>query len=539
MGGRSGMGGRRGAGGRSGTGGRGNDDSAWLLTLGRPWTRSVAAGLLLAASVPPWGFWPLGFVGMALWVELLAEAKPHRRAGLSALVSVSWLAPATVWMVDLTLVGWPLAVAGFAAMHAAAGALVPPDHRRRSAFPAAFALAEFLRWSWPFGGVPLATMSMAQVSGPLAQTVRVGGPLLLTALTAAAGVTLAAILSGRLRPALTGTAVLVAAGLAGAAAPGPETIGIDGAADAGARVTVAAVQGGGPQNTRADLCEQRIVFERHMETSRSQVQTPVDLVVWPEDVVHPRPDAEAERRVCPARLLTQSEARGRLSELARDLDTVLVAGFFERTADGDANRNYAAAYDAAGVPVDTYDKVRLVPFGEYVPLRSAAERFSDELPARDVRAGPSDDPAALDTPLGPLGVVISWEVFFEHRARSAIGDGDGRVLLNPTNGSSYWLTVVQSQQIASSRLRALETGRWVVQAAPTGFSAVIDPAGEVIERTGISEAKVIQTTVELRRGDTLAVRLGAWPVAVAAAFVLSLALGLGRRLTGRKPGGKL
>ena len=105
------------------------------------------------------------------------------------------------------------------------------------------------------------------------------------------------------------------------------------------------------------------------------------------------------------------------------------------------------------------------------------------------------------------------------------------MLLNPTNGSSYWLTVVQTQQIASSRLRAIETDRWVVQAAPTGFSAVITPEGDVIERTGISESRVIQTTVELRHGDTLAVRLGAWPVAFAAVLMLSLALGLGRVLT--------
>ena len=218
---------------------------------------------------------------------------------------------------------------------------------------------------------------------------------------------------------------------------------------------------------------------------------------------------------------------------------MFVVGFFERTADREANRNYAAAYDSSGIPVDTYDKVQLVPFGEYVPLRSSVERFSDELPARDVRAGPSDVPAVLDTALGPLGVSISWEIFFDHRARNAVGDGDARVLLNPTNGSSYWLTVVQTQQIASSRLRAIETDRWVVQAAPTGFSAVITPDGEVIERTGISESRVIQTTVELRHGDTLAVRLGAWPVALAAVVTLSLALGLGRVLTGSRPGRKL
>ena len=60
-------------------------------------------------------------------------------------------------------------------MHAVAGALVPPDHRRRTAFSAALVLAELLRWTWPFGGVPLATMAMGQVSGPLGSTARIGG----------------------------------------------------------------------------------------------------------------------------------------------------------------------------------------------------------------------------------------------------------------------------------------------------------------------------------------------------------------------------
>ncbi|HJO18945.1 MAG TPA: nitrilase-related carbon-nitrogen hydrolase, partial [Acidimicrobiales bacterium] len=91
-------------------------------------------------------------------------------------------------------------------------------------------------------------------------------------------------------------------------------------------------------------------------------------------------------------------------------------------------------------------------------------------------------------------------------------------LLNPTNGASYWLTILQSQQVASSRLRALETGRWVLQAAPTGFSAVIDAQGRVLDRTGVSEQAVLHATVELRGGNTWATRFGPWPM---------LALGLG------------
>ncbi len=507
-----------------------NSDTAPLLTRGKPWIRALAAGLLLAGSVPPWGFWPLSVIGMALWVELLAESNRWRRAWASALVSVGWLGPATLWMADLTLVGWPLAIIAFAAMHATAGAVVPPE-RRRLAFPAAFTLIELLRWSWPFGGVPLATMAMSQVSGPLAGAARVGGPLLLVALTVVGGVTLAAIMARRFQTAAVCAALLATAWLAALVAPGSEPVNVAGVRDDAAGIRVAVVQGGGPQNTRADICEQRGVFERHLNTTRRQVTSPVDLVVWPEDVVHPSGDTAITPARCEQPLLTSSEVRGELSELSRSLKAVVVAGFFERTADGTANRNYVAAFNPDGTEVDSYDKFRLVPFGEYVPLRSTAERFSDELPARDVRPGPANQPAVVDTELGPLGVSISWEIFFDNRARSAIGDGDGRLLLNPTNGSSYWLTMVQSQQIASSRLRAIETDRWVIQAAPTGFSAVITPEGDVLERTGVSESRVIQATVELRQGDTLAVRFGPWPVTVVATLLLAQALGLRQLLT--------
>ena len=97
--------------------------------------------------------------------------------------------------------------------------------------------------------------------------------------------------------------------------------------------------------------------------------------------------------------------------------------------------------------------------------------------------------------------MISWEVFFGGRARDAVEHG-GEVILNPTNGASYTGTIVQTQQVASSRLRAIETGRWVVQAAPTGFSEFVTPDGTVIDRTAVSEQAVIRHVVELRDGRT-------------------------------------
>ena len=138
--------------------------------------------------------------------------------------------------------------------------------------------------------------------------------------------------------------------------------------------------------------------------------------------------------------------------------------------------------------------------------------------------------------MGTLGISISWEVFFDHRARDAIGNG-GQVLVNPTNGSSYWLTIVQSQQIASSRLRAVETGRFVLQAAPTGFSSIISPDGEVLDRTGVSEQRVLYGTIEMRTGRTTAVALGAWPMLAFSIGVLGFAWFDRRRALRSRPAG--
>jgi apolipoprotein N-acyltransferase len=92
-----------------------------------------------------------------------------------------------------------------------------------------------------------------------------------------------------------------------------------------------------------------------------------------------------------------------------------------------------------------------------------------------------------------MAVAISWEIFFGGRVNDGVKHG-GSFIINPTNGSSYTWTVLQSQQVASSRLRAMEQGRWVVQAAPTGFSAFIAPDGTVIDRTSVSEQEVITGT---------------------------------------------
>jgi apolipoprotein N-acyltransferase len=288
---------------------------------------------------------------------------------------------------------------------------------------------------------------------------------------------------------------IVVAGIAG---PRAEQVGT---------LRVALVQGGGPQGTRASDTDERVVFERHL-TASEDIDTPVDLVVWPEDVV------DVDEPVAETR-----EGR-ELSDLARRLDAPLVVGVVEDSGP-DHFRNAAVAYDADGEIIDRYDKVHRVPFGEYVPLRSLVERFAgDDLTSRDAVIG--EHPAELDTPAGRLAVAISWEVFFGDRVREGVEDG-AEVVLNPTNGSSYTGTMVQTQQVASSRMRAIENDRWVLQVAPTGFSAIVGPHGTVHQRSSVSEATVLQGTVGMREGTTLYTRVGllpAWIIAVG-----SLALG--------------
>ncbi len=489
---------------------------------------SLVAGLLITAGLPPWGWWPLTIAGLALWYQLLNQSSA-RRFGCSLIVGAAWLVPSTLWMADLTLVGWPIAVITFTVMIALVGWVTPSD-RHAASFCAALTLVELLRWSWPFGGVPIATLAMVGVSTPLAPAATILGSLVLVTLMALSGTILAGLVQRR-RPKALAVAVLVILPLAGLL-PWLNT------SEAGT-IRVAVVQGGGPQNTRADVCQNRPVFERHM-TASALINEPVDLVLWPEDVVHPSRSASAAPNAltrCAEPLLSREEATERIASLARDLQAVVVTGWFEPTPDRSANLNYVQLTNAEGGLGDTYHKVQLVPFGEFLPFRNFVERFSDEAPSTDVRAGSTL--ALLDSDLGKLGVAISWEVFFDHRARDAIGNG-GAVLLNPTNGSSYWLTIVQSQQIASSRLRAIETDRWVLQAAPTGFSAVVNPAGEVVARTGVSEQRVLIETIELREGSTIAVVVGIWPLLVAAIAVVgftyfnTLRLAVTQRLSKRK-----
>ena len=255
------------------------------------------------------------------------------------------------------------------------------------------------------------------------------------------------------------------------------------------------------------------MFERHLEATRTIAPGSVDLVVWPENVI----DVAS---------FDGSQELAEVTAEAARIGAPFAVGITE-DAPGDHFLNAQVVVTPEGKVVSRYDKVHRVPFGEYMPLRGLLHALGapTDLVPRDAVAGTG--PAYLDIPLssgrlgrhGPRRVVISWEVFFGSRAAEGVNDG-GTFILNPTNGSSYTGTILQTQQVASSRLRAMENGRWVVQVSPTGFSAFVSPDGDVFDRTAVSEQKVITRTITLTSGRTWYSQLGDTP------FVLLMMLAL-------------
>lgn len=466
---------------------------------------AVGAGLAVAFSMPPWGWWPLALVGVAAFDQLLAGRSTRQRFAIGFSFGVGWWFVATLWMVAFTPPGFVIFGILSSLFYAVTAAVVPAERGRRLGLVAALILVALVQWNWPFGGVPLASLAISQADGWLAPTARTFGSLTLVGLVATIGVGLSAAYDRQWRGLAVSALVTTAAIALTALAPTGASVGT---------LDIAIVQGGGPQGTRALFTSARDVFDRHVAATRL-VEPPVDFVLWPENAITVTGDLE------------DNSEYDELVELARSLDAPLSVGVFEKFPDHLLNAQEIITPD--GETVSRYDKVLLVPFGEIVPLRSVVEWAAPSyLPARDVRPGTA--PAVLTNDDDTFGVSISWEIFFDKRARAAINSG-GQVLLNPTNGSSYTWTIVQSQQIASSQLRAHETDRFVLQAAPTGFSAIITPDGDVIDRTSVGEQAVVQGTIEQREGLTWAVRFGYWPMTALALVSLAAAwlLSLGRR----------
>jgi apolipoprotein N-acyltransferase len=501
-----------------------------LPRRGRIAIPSVAAGVLLALSLPPWGWWPLGLLGAALLFWRLAGLSWRARLWSGWLGGLGCYAIGLFWARAFNWYGAVVLIVVEALFFAAAAVATPPRRGRALAFVGACTLAEAVRMTWPFGGLPLGGVFLGQARGPLVQLARLGGPLLITAGVWAGGVVVATASTalwirvgrhgtgqtdGRARsPRLIGplviTAGIVVLAIVGLVAP-------DGGA-ALRSVRVAMVQGGGQRGLSKEQISPGSVLAAQLAATFAVANAHPEpaLVLWPEDVV------ALDRR------LAGSPQAALLSRLARQLHTTLLVGVTE-PASTTSFRNQVVAWGPNGHIVGVFEKVHRVPFGEYVPLRSFFSHFAN-LSGVPVDAVPGRGTGLMRTPAAPLGLLVSFEIFYAGRSHESVRAG-AQLLAVPTNTSSYSTSQVPTQEIAAAIVQAVETGRDLVQAAPTGFSAAVTQRGVVVQRSALGRRQVLFATVALRSGFTPYDHWGDLPVLLLA--VGALLAGWARQLRSR------
>ncbi len=492
---------------------------------GRVVVPALVAGVGLALSLPPWGLWILAFPSAALLWWRLGGLRLRARLLAGWALGLGLFVPGLWWATTFNTYGGLVLMAAESLAPGLACAVVPSRARgRTAALTGAMVLGEALRSTWPFGGLPMGGVALGQASGPLAGAARLGGPLLLVALVWLAGgglgiltaAVVRAMASRRngaptpapravLRGAITGVgALVVVVGMStwGALAPdgggGTHTL------------RVASIQGGGVRGLRKSEVDPATVtaaqFAATADIAANDGGRAPLLVVWPEDVVSLNT------------LIDGTQIEKQLSALAKALHSTLVVGVTE-TVSATRFRNEIVAFSPAGKLVARFEKVHRVPFGEYIPYRGFFKHLAN-LSSVPLDAIPGHGNGVLHTPVGPLGTLVSYEVFYAERGRIATRAG-ARLLVDPTNTSSYLTSQVPTQEIAAARLQAIEEGRDVVQAAPTGFSAVIDHRGRLVARSELGGRAVIVRDVELRTGRTIYERFGDLPVLLASGLMVT------------------
>jgi apolipoprotein N-acyltransferase len=386
---------------------------------------------------------------------------------------------------------------------------------RALVFASVWVSGEQLRSVWPFGGFPWGRLAFSQTDGPLLTLAWLGGAPLVAFAVALGGALLAATMTAAARREVAG--MLVPGALAGAVLVPAALISPPVDAETGV-LRAGVVQGNVPADRdRVDRAEVVLANHVHGTAAVADQAGPgrLDLVVWPENAadVDPRSNADAAAQVWAA------------SDAVR---APILVGTDRYEPEG--RYNDIVVWDPERGPVDSYAKQRPAPFGEYVPLRGLIRVFSSQVDRVEVDMVAGTAPAVVDIPVARLGrvvpvaTVICFEVAFDDLVRDAVRQG-AQLLVVPTNNASFGWTAQSTQQLAMSRLRAVETGRATIQASTVGVSAVIEPDGTVVQRTGLFTPATLSADLPLRTSRTPAVQAGPAPVAGAVLIAATAAGG--------------
>jgi apolipoprotein N-acyltransferase len=380
--------------------------------------------------------------------------------------------------------------------------------------PACWVATEWMR-GWVGGGFPWAILGTSQAPViPVIQLASVTGVFGVSALVALVSAAAAVVALTRRRPHLWAAAgvfalVVVVAGL------GAIRVAEGRLVTRGPVLKVGLVQGNVAQDQKWDPRYRPEILERYLRLSRQVMTAGARFVVWPEAST-------------PFFFEAESVHAEPIRALAREMRTPMLVGAdqFVRDEAGDRIYNSAVMVDDSGASAGTYRKMQLVPFGEYVPLKSLLF-FVGPLVEKVSDFSPGTEPLVLEAGGVRTGVAICYEVVYPWITRAFAMRG-AELLTTITNDAWFGRSSAPYQHFEQASVRAVEQGRFLVRAANTGISGVVDPYGRSRLETALYEEAAVTYDVRLIQERTIYSYLGdvvAWICALAAAVVA---------LTGRK-----
>lgn len=477
------------------------------MAVARSTALATAGGALTALAFPPFDLPWLAPGGLALLVLVLREVKPTRAALFGFAYAAVFLGVTLWWLADAIS---PYAWAGIVTVQGAWGALTAVSIsrvRRLRGWPlwvaCLFTAGESARAAVPWGGLPWGRLGYSAVDAPWSVWVPVLGVAATGTMVALLGCLLASVMEHVSRGTPT-TGLLPAAAAVGLVALPtmvgailPPTLDSD---EQDARIAV--VQGELPGSGRDVASNHRLLTETLAETTRqlatSDTGRPaLDLVVWPENATAVDPMNDPVARAAARRALQATQSP-------------LLMGAVVDAPDPRLALNQSLLWAGNRVRA-RYTKQRLVPFGEYVPLRPLAERLSDRVAAipRDMLAGAPAEPLRVGS--FSVATALCFDVAYDDVLRRQVSQG-AEVVTVQTSNAMFLGTAQLEQQWQVTRARALELGRSIVVSSVNGISGAIAPDGSVIERLKVGTAGSIALDVRLESSKTWAVRLGSTPL---------------------------
>ncbi|MFD2027302.1 apolipoprotein N-acyltransferase [Promicromonospora aerolata] len=494
-----------------------------LVPLPAAFVVAAVGGVALDASFPALGWWPLAFVAVVLALVSLVGRTVWDGVLVGAAFGAAFYFPHVSWASQflgddpLGWVPWVALATAETLVLAALSPLVVLAYRwlprwrdtptvRLVVLPVLVAGAwmtrELVLGSWPYGGFPWGRLGMSQSESPI-------GPVASWLGVSGLGFLMVVLCAGVIEVVRWEARGHAPLGTDGSTRPRfdgvlPRTIPLGllavvmlfvpqfPTADAGT-IRVGAVQGNGPA-AYADERAALEVLESQLAASTPLESAQVDVVLWPEGGVDSDPVAEPDA----ARILDAAAASYGAPVLVNAASAV-----------GDLFYNTSFLWTDNGAEA-THAKRHPVPFGEYVPNRDVYGAIVPGLVGLLQREySPGEDSPVFDLGQAKVGLAICFDVAFDDVIQEGVDDG-AQVFMFQTNNADFRGTDENLQQVAIARMRAIETGRSVVNVSTTGTSQIFAPDGSTVETLASDESGLMVEEIELRDGLTAGVVLSPW-----------------------------